>query len=83
LKLVTGHEKLVTGHDKKLNFLKTGHQINWSGWSGSGHDQTGHKSLKTRHLHDPSFLLLFRKQLQAALLFYPGYISPIKGPKNK
>jgi len=38
--------KLVTGHDKKLNFLKTGHQIDWS---GAGHDQTGHKSLKTRN----------------------------------
>jgi hypothetical protein len=22
--------KLVTGHDEKLNFLKTGHQIDWS-----------------------------------------------------
>ncbi len=40
--------KLVTGHDKKLNFLKTGHQIDWSGWSRAGHDQTGHKSLKTQ-----------------------------------
>jgi hypothetical protein len=30
-KLVTGHERLVTGHDKKLNFLKTGHQIDWPG----------------------------------------------------
>jgi hypothetical protein len=39
--------KLVTGHDKKLNFLKTGHQIDWSGWSWADHDQTGHKSLKT------------------------------------
>jgi hypothetical protein len=49
MKLVTGHEKLVTGHDKKLNFLKTGHQIDWSGWSRAGHDQTGHKSLKTQN----------------------------------
>ena len=47
-RLVTGHVKLVTGHDKKLNFLKTGHQIDWSGWSRAGHDQTGHKSLKTQ-----------------------------------
>jgi hypothetical protein len=31
-----------------LNFLETGHQIDWSGWSRAGHDQTGHKSLKTR-----------------------------------
>jgi hypothetical protein len=43
----TGHEKLVTGHEEKLNFLKTGHQIDWSGWLENGYDQTGHKSLKT------------------------------------
>ena len=45
-KLVTGHGKLVTGHDQKLNFLKTGHKTNWSGWSWAGDDQTGHKSHK-------------------------------------
>jgi hypothetical protein len=49
-RLVTGHEKLVTGHVKKLNFLKTGHQIDWSGWSRAVHDQTGHESLKTQIL---------------------------------
>jgi hypothetical protein len=55
MRLVTGHEKLVTGHDKKLNFLKTGHQIDWSGWSRAGHDRTGHKSLKTRIFLDFGF----------------------------
>jgi hypothetical protein len=40
MKLVTIHAKLVTGHDKKLNFLKTGHKTNWSGWSWAGRDQT-------------------------------------------
>jgi hypothetical protein len=48
MKLVMGFMRLVAGHDKKLNFLKTGHQIDWSGWSRAGHDQTGHKSLKTQ-----------------------------------
>jgi hypothetical protein len=43
MKLVTDHEKLVTGHDKKLNFLETGNQNDWSGWS-----RAGHKSLKTQ-----------------------------------
>jgi hypothetical protein len=29
----TDHWSCETGHDKKLNFLKTGHKTNWSGWS--------------------------------------------------
>jgi hypothetical protein len=37
----------LTGHDKKINFVKTDHQIEWSGWSWADHDQTGHNSLKT------------------------------------
>ena len=34
----------------QLNFLKAGHQIDWRGWSRVGHDQTGHKSLKTQKM---------------------------------
>jgi hypothetical protein len=49
MKLVTGHERLVTGHDKKLNFSKTGHQTSQLVTKPAGHDQTGHKSHKTRH----------------------------------
>jgi hypothetical protein len=49
MKLVTGHEKLVAGHDQKLNFLKTGHQTDWSRLVMTGHDQTGHKSHKTQN----------------------------------
>jgi hypothetical protein len=30
-----------------FSVTRADYQIDWSGWSRAGHDQTGHKSLKT------------------------------------